>query len=130
MRVLYDAANGIFNPDESAVVMGVSHETLNYVPAQPRPTIQFVSEPKYNPGDVNWHAFSEATEESARRFSRFIISVAAKHVGESKPSKKTTPWSSKILYVAINLRCKMRTEKSRNNLEPRANHGKFDRLAT
>ncbi len=60
---------------------------------------------RWNTRDVNWQAFSEAVEETVRSFevqdmnlrhrirrlNRAMISAAAKHVGKSKPGRKTKP---------------------------------------
>ncbi len=68
--------------------------------------------------DVYWQAFSEAVEESVRsiqvqdmnlrnnirRLNRAMISAAAKHVGKSKPGRKTKPWSTPALRDAIKQR--------------------------
>ncbi len=77
---------------------------------------------RWNTRDVDMQAFLEANEESVRSFhghdmhlrlrirrpNRAMISAAAKHVGKSKPGRKTKPWSTPALRYAIKQRNTLR----------------------
>ncbi len=84
---------------------------------------------RWNTRDVYWQAFTEAVEESVRSFqaqymnirirrlNRAVVSAAAKHVGKSKPSRKTKPRSTPALRDAIKQRNALRRAVQSNRVE-------------
>ncbi len=98
---------------------------------------------RWNIRDVNWQAFSEAVNESVRSFqvqgmklrhhirrlNRAMISAAAKHVGKSKPGRKTKPWSTPALRDAIKQRNTLRRTVHSNRVEYLAACGEVRRLS-
>ncbi len=98
---------------------------------------------RWNTRDVNWQAFSEAVEESVRSFqvqdmyprhrihrlNRAMIFAAAKHVGKSKPGRKTKPWSTPALRDAIKQRNTLSRAMQSNRVEYLAACGEVRRLS-
>ncbi len=52
-----------------------------------------------------------------RRLNRAMISAAARHVGKSKPGRKTKPWSTPALRDAIKQRNTFRRTVQSNRVE-------------
>ncbi len=98
---------------------------------------------RWNTRDVNWQAFSEVVKESVRSFqvqdmhlrihirrlNRAMISAAAKHVGKSKPYKKTRPWSAPALLHAIKQHYILRRTAQSNRVKYLAACGEVRRLS-
>ncbi len=64
-----------------------------------------------------------------RRLNRAMISAAAKHVGKSKPGRKTKTWSTPALRDAIKQRNTLRRTVQSNRVEYLAEWSEVRRLS-
>ncbi len=64
-----------------------------------------------------------------RRLNRAMISAAAKHMGKSKPDRKTKPWSTTALGGAIKQHSTLRRTVQSKQAEYLAAYGEVRRLS-